>query len=277
MTPKATSEIDAATTPSPLPVIARLETDRFCDGCGYNLYTQAVHRDPRTQLLLCRCPECGRVHSVRDHATIGRVWLHRLGTLGLFAWILALLAVEFGLAMAQLGVTVGTLEELTTFGQTGVRIITSTQPGVVTIVGPSSNTVWRREAREEVDYYAPFLALMSGLAFTIGFLSATLLVVAAHHWRRWIYLLPVLLMPLAVGLLVWYLWGTDHPHLRAWSSRYVVWNGVANILGGVVGVYFGRPLARLLVTVLLPPRPRQVLAFLWRADGKSPPSPVRGV
>ena len=38
-----------------------------------------------------------------------------------------------------------------------------------------------------------------------------------------------------------------------------------------VGLLIGRPLGRIAVIALVPPRPRQFLAFLWLADGKTPP------
>lgn len=44
------------------PEISRVETDRFCFRCGYNLHQQSVRRDPRTEVLVSRCPECGTFH-----------------------------------------------------------------------------------------------------------------------------------------------------------------------------------------------------------------------
>jgi hypothetical protein len=53
--------------------------------------------------------------SARDGATAGRAWLQRLGTLALFFWIVAILVGMFAFGAAQFGISVGTLEELTTF------------------------------------------------------------------------------------------------------------------------------------------------------------------
>ena len=39
--------------------IASVELDRFCVGCGYNLRTLAVFADPRTEIPIVRCTECG--------------------------------------------------------------------------------------------------------------------------------------------------------------------------------------------------------------------------
>ena len=260
------------------PAVARIECDRFCDGCGYNLHTQVVRRDTRTQLLLCRCPECGRIHAVRDNVTAGRVWLQRLGTLALFVWMLVVVVGGFSLGAGQVGVTIGTLEELTTYRPTSMPVTTGPSPTTITISRPGrvaysggGNTIWQRQVREEIDYYGAFMALMLGLAFALGFALAVLMTVTMHHWPRGGYLVPVVCVPVLAGAIAWYAWSSDYAHLRGWAAWYVVLDGGANLLGGLVGVLVGRPFARLLATLILPPRLRQVAAFLWLADGKLPP------
>lgn len=39
----------------------------------------------------------------------------------------------------------------------------------------------------------------------------------------------------------------------------------------VAGVYLGRPMARMVVLIILPPKQRVFFAFLWDADGKALP------
>ena len=39
----------------------------------------------------------------------------------------------------------------------------------------------------------------------------------------------------------------------------------------VFGLMVGRPVARMLVQLLLPPRMRSSMAFLWLTDGREPP------
>jgi hypothetical protein len=39
-----------------------------------------------------------------------------------------------------------------------------------------------------------------------------------------------------------------------------------------VGLLLGRPVARALLRILVPPKPRQHLAFLWTIDGKRLPA-----
>ncbi len=252
------------------PTIALIETDRFCDGCGYNLRTQQVRRDPRTDLLLCRCPECGRFHPAREGTTAGHVWLRRLGTVLLFVWIVLLLSVGLGLGSAQLGINIATLEELTTYRHANITT-TVTPQGIVTITSSSGPTPWRREVDPQFEHYAEFIALMAGLSLALGFLLILVAVTAMHHWRRWGYYVLALAMPFAAGALAWKIWAMDNPHLAEWATMYVLGFSAAYLIGALLGIPLGRPLARLLATLLLPPRVRPVLSFLWLADGKEPP------
>ena len=120
------------------------------------------------------------------------------------------------------------------------------------------------------DDYA-FVAFMHGLSLVAGFVLALLAVVVLHHWPRWTFLIPVLLVPISAGLIVWLIWRAEAPHLLDWGTVYILTQAAAHLAGGLAGILFGRPLARLIVTLALPPRPRQVLAFLWLVDGKEPP------
>jgi hypothetical protein len=83
-------------------VIGRIETDTFCQSCGYNLHTQNVIRDERLDILVCRCPECGRYASAGQATAASRLWLNRLGTTFLTGWVFLLLLL-FGLCTLFLG------------------------------------------------------------------------------------------------------------------------------------------------------------------------------
>ncbi len=287
---RSEAELDAVLEFDRQPTVALVETDRFCDGCGYNLRTQPVRRDARTQLLLCRCPECGRFQPVRDGVTAGRVWLQRLGTLALFAWIITVLAVVFGLGAAQVGFTIIPLEKLTRYQRVAISTppawqsdgtdTQQTQSGLgpivisgmrINITQGGTTTTWRQVVRESYPHYQAFMTLMHGISFALGFLLTLLAVVVFHHWRRWGYLVPAILVPAATGLLVWYIWYYDNPHLCDWATTKIVGQAAAHLAGGLTGILLGRPFARLLVTLMLPPKIRQVLAFLWLADGKQLP------
>lgn len=43
-----------------------------------------------------------------------------------------------------------------------------------------------------------------------------------------------------------------------------------------MGIYFGRPIARSLLLMLVPPKTRQLFAFMWLCDGKPVPAARAG-
>ncbi len=253
------------------PLVARLETDRFCDHCGYNLHSQAVRRDARTGLLLCRCPECGSFHSARDGVTVGRIWRQRFGTLALFMWVLSVLGMTLILGLAQFGIIISTLEELTTYKEVPLSAAGPLRPNQQWAVNSSAGTVYMRQPQDVGRDEEHFRWLMFALSAVVGGTFATLLVVTMHHWRRFGYFVPVALLPAAAAALARWGWSLEAPRLSAWGDSYILGLASANLAAGLLGVRFGRPLARLVVMLVLPPRTRQVLAFLWLADGKTPP------
>lgn len=264
------------------PPVATIETDRFCDGCGYNLRTQPVRRDERTHILIVRCPECGRFAAAADAVTAARPWLHRLATLLLFGWVLFVLWIATLLCVAQGAITFLTLEERTTWE---VASTTSAPPTVITlpfnpatttaattITLPPPGTTYRlvMSPPDEDDAYV--IALAMAISLLLGFVTATLMVVAMHHWRRWVYVVPVLLIPAVVATIVSTDWNTSAPDLAAWGRPIILMHAACHLAGGLLGVLLGRPFARMLVCVLLPPRVRPALSFLWLADHKPPPA-----
>ena len=268
------------------PPVAYIETDRYCEGCGYNLRTQPVRRDARTRVLLCRCPECGGFQSVREGVTAGQVWLLRRGTVGLLVWIVTVRGGGYGWGAAQVGMTFVPLEELTTYRRVANPAPAQSQPATssssttfvsgrqITITQGGMVTTYTtgREVREHYPYYRAFMALMHGISFALGFVLMLMAVVVFHHWRRWGYLVPAVLVPALTGVLAWWIWWADCPNLIDWATPKVVGQAGAHLAGGLTGILLGRPFARLLVTLTLPGKLRQVLAFLWLADGKQPPA-----
>jgi hypothetical protein len=286
---QAEPELDPVLEFDRQPEVAFVETDRYCEGCGYNLRTQPVRREARTRVLLCRCPECGGFQPVREGITAGRAWLQRLGTLGLLLWIVTLLSVWFGLGAAQVGFAIIPLEELTRYrqvvipappaqsqpaagGATTTMTTTSGQRITITQSGTTTTTTYRREVREYYPYYRAFMALMHASSFGLGFLLTLIAVVVLHHWRRWGYLVSAVFVSLATGLLTWYVWSIECPHLLDWSEPIIARQSAAHLAGALTGILLGRPFARLLATLMLPGKLRQVLAFLWLVDGKRPPT-----
>ena len=74
-----------------------------------------------------------------------------------------------------------------------------------------------------------------------------------------------------VSALVWEIWQADMPELFDWGKQFIVGFAIVRLIGALLAVWAGRPLARLTVRILLPPRIRSTLAFLWLADGLEPP------
>jgi hypothetical protein len=260
--------------------VAFVEIDRYCAGCGYNLRTQAIRRDPRTQILITRCPECGCYHAAGDTTTAARVWLGRLGPLFLLAWLAVVLSAALGLFGLMASLSYGTLDELTTWqpisAATGLPAtqptITRTQGSwgttVITYTTPSRSLL---QVRPDPPHYAPFMALFAAGSFAVAGAMVLMLVVVFHHWRRWLYVLVAVAMPLAAAALVIAIWWDEAPHLLDWSLIYIGLHALVQLLGGLTGVAFGRPVARGLVRAFVPTSWRAPLAYLWLIDGKRPP------
>ncbi len=92
--------------PTPVGVI---ETDSFCDACGFNLHTQKVWRDPRLGFLVCRCPECGQHKPAAERTTAASAWLRRLGILGLLIW--GVIGVSFVIGVFMFGLVLHPMAE----------------------------------------------------------------------------------------------------------------------------------------------------------------------
>ena len=248
-----------------LPRVAEIEIDRFCDGCGYNLRTQAVRRDPRTEILLCRCPECARFHAATDQTTIAHPWLRRLAALLLVLWVSLIAGGVITLAIIEGAITVTTIEDL----------------GRSRYVYNYNRTRQRQYhpiqklplyATREYPRYHVEIGLMAALSLGTGFGGVALATVVCPHWPRWGYRLYAIGLPLLVALFVWAIFRLDSPRYLQWCNPYIMGHALIQILAGIPGMVTGRPLARLIIRITMSQRLRQALAFLWLVDGKSPPA-----
>ncbi|HEV7298103.1 MAG TPA: hypothetical protein VGN72_01980 [Tepidisphaeraceae bacterium] len=274
---------DAPPHVRPLERYVQLETDHFCD-CGYNLHGQIVTRDERLNFMVCRCPECGTWHPAGEGTSARRVWLNRIGLFALFAWILFATCVVLGLLLAMggmQGLHNATAVEWVQFLPDGTRVEWDLEQGqMVNSVTrqPLANTgflnIQSRRVfemqwdRQEVTWVI-FLNLVSCLLATSlgGFIA-----IAGWHVPRRRYLW-VALLPIAVAGVVYGLWRLERSH-DAFHVELLPWMGwcvALQVIFVLLGTVIGRPLARGLARVFVPPKPRQALAFLWRVDGKTPP------
>lgn len=251
-----------------LPAVACVEVDRFCEGCGYNLRTQAVRSEPRTRILVVRCPECGRYHSATDSTSAGRPWLRRLGLLLLFCWGAVIV---YGLAMVLIGqgaVVYHTLYALTTHRQ--IETVKSFPDGSMSIRIANAAL----EPVTDGGRYALTVLAAAAASFGLGFVAASIVVVVFHHWSRRSYLWLALTGPTLVAGVVFVAWWYEARHLFTWGLPHVVGQALVQSLGGIAGIFLGRPLVRLIVRALFPPGLRSPLAFLWLTDGLGPPKMV---
>lgn len=249
------------------PTIAYVETDRYCEHCGYNLRTQAVRRDPQTQILLTRCPECGRLHAAADTTGVTKLWLRRFALLLLVTWM-GLIAVGcLGTLALEATIIGATLDDFTTYDYSDRRSSGNTYVPPRLIV---KSFDWRPH------YPTQVLGFCGAAAALLGFITVFVAVVVFPHWRRGFYLFPVLAGPALVAGLALFFWRMNvleakAPELVGWSLPYIGGYMLMEMLGGLTALFCGRPLARGLVRMLLPSRLRAPFAYLWLADGKSPP------
>lgn len=251
-----------------LPAVACVEADRFCEDCGYNLRTQAVRREPRTRILLARCPECGRCHAANDSTSAARPWLRRLGLFLLLCWSALIICGAVMVLVGQGAVIYHTLYALTT--RRHVETV-KTLPGGSTFTWVTTGPV---EPMTDSPRYPLTILVAAVASFGLGIVAASIAVVVFHHWSRRSYLWLALTGPTVVAGVVCVAWWYEARHLFTWGLPHIVGQALAQMLGGMAGISLGRPLVRLIVRVLFPPGLRSPLAFLWLADGLRPPTMV---
>lgn len=249
------------------PLVGHIQTDSFCETCGYNLHTQPVMRDARLGILVSRCPECGRFNAAGRTTAANQPWLNRLAIALLLFWILFLL-VFFGLGTLFLGMTAyAHASEGTTFRQIQVPFpgnpkMTYTKFEQVVDDGTGKTAEQRAIERQQMIALVVFAAILSmivGGAFSVFFWHC-------RGLRRALALVP----PLIACGFARFIWTTDarNARLAHWGRWHIAQYAAWQIVWVLIGLFIGRPFARAALTILLPPKVRQHLAFLWTRDGK---------
>ena len=295
-------------TARPASITGRIETDAFCERCGFNLHRQPVVRDARLNILVTRCPECGAHQAAGRMTTSGRAWLSRVATVALTLWMCAVAAGILGGFLCSMGLTGGASETLVS-----KRYYVAGTGDEVTDDYASNGHVWRRAsdsqevplngdqvvarfqwipaiggpARPEnvfTGYDVPpqGLLVMSMIFGMLIFGCGTIAAAMTWFWRpgwRWAWLL----LPLLAGVAAIALnavsaparrysnYGLEIARTEGESLAYVAMIAVtlAQTVVLAAGLLVGRPLVRLFVSIVVPPRSRQLFAFLWHADGKT--------
>jgi hypothetical protein len=275
---------------APTPAIARtgvLEVDAFCVGCHYNLHGQVVTVDERLGIAVCRCPECGRFHPAGSGVTASSVWLRRFATLLLFVWVLIVLMVATAGFFAIAGIShssVAGYSDYRQVSQNGKPVVLGMVNGVQTWVEegtkiPATNIhseisltqfFTLHDADGTLNLGTPILCAVSVF---IGFILGTLVVTLFWHWPRgryfWCLLIP--LMPAGFLSLI-YSQNSGYEMIRAQIAGRIAGQTGLQCFGILLGVLVGRKVSRTVVRMLVPPKARQLLAFLWTVDGKAMPA-----
>ncbi len=198
---------------------------------------------------LCRCPHCDRVHEavVLRSATD---WAMQYRRLLLAGWIAVVLGSILAVASLEGAVTAYALEKMTTHGPFGLVV--------------------KRRVRVYADEYALVMTYLLSASLLVGLISGVLATIVLHHWRKAAVAVLLALIPAATGSGLAAFWHVQAPELFNWGLRQIFALTAVQVVGALVGVLAGRPLARGLVRLLLPPGWRRPLVFLWFADGKEP-------
>ncbi|HBS28777.1 MAG TPA: hypothetical protein DEB06_04850 [Phycisphaerales bacterium] len=228
-------------------LLGPVETDRFCESCGFNLRGLRVFRDGASKLILVQCSECGTLHPASSLTTNARgAWFRRLASALLVAWMLFILWCTFITGVIEVALQMATIETLR--------------------LNRPSSEVWVLARK-----HAMALGWYFFLSLSLPATAITVFSVAAHHWKKWGYFVIAVALPIAPALVIWQIVRNEFPDSYPRTTNVRMLHTGTQILGGLLGAAFGRPIARLLATLFIPPRTRQALGFLWLADGKTPP------
>lgn len=297
------SESDVRVSLADQPTVSLVEGDRLCVWCGFNLAGQRIVREPRYGLLVSQCPECGGVAALQEYPVLGK-WAQRWGAILAGLWFLLISGGVIATGATIFGVTLGATQEgAEEYGDfIAERYEEDAASGVGGAAGRSVqswNSIeaswWDEQDRwallREAGGYrkvvareaAPLWIALAVVCFLAGGLGG---VVMMH--ARGARLATVVVAPLGVaaafgaiafGQILSRTGGT----LSAWDAAVeqtwwisVAVSAVVATIAMEIGLFSGRPLARLAAKVFLPPRLRSSLAALWIADGLDPPRPNPG-
>ncbi len=289
-------------TSPPEPRIGEVVGDRLCATCGFNLAGQVITRERHYNMLIARCPECGSAAALQEYPQLGR-WANRLGYLLAAAYLVVVLGLICGSGGLMFGLAMGTTEiasqkfvsHLVQIQQMRAQASTGPQP---------ANWTWQANYVQDRDWWAAADkwqifqeagGFADGVEWSAGLLLITVVLsgmalgmvfaVAMPHLKSWRRLLvpgAVVLLGLTLLLVVSIVTRTQQNWFYPQWAGPVVFRPVVVpptlCVGGVAilaGMCVGRPVARWLLPILLPPRLRGPMAFLWLVDGRPMPRNVR--
>lgn len=277
-----------------------LAGDRACIACGFNLSGQTIVKEPHYGMFIVRCPECGVAASLQEYPLLGK-WAGRLGAALVGVWVLGVLAGAVIAAMTIWGFSDTLADDLSSHY---AGLITEAARKNAEAQGPNPSPAtpnFNRNAFDEAwwDALPPskFFADSGGWAgavhwralwmlipeiLVLGAMGVAWSVLLSHlRWRGALVFAVVvgmlgvafMLIEYASGTSSWY-WNPGYQKAKAQIGWPLSPIGVVVGIGAIwAGMLIGRPIARGLVLLFLPPRLRAPLSFLWITDGKPLPRP----
>ena len=300
------SDSSQATTSGREERVSVLVGDRLCTKCGYNLTGQAVVREPHYGMLIVRCSECATVASVQEYPLLGR-WAGRWAMLGAATWFAASTVFLLATGSAIIGSAMSVVDTASrplalTIAEHHLAWLQEQDPDSI---GPQLQWQLSMGPQTYVSLDPNWWATQDLAALLVeaggwtggadwsalgswGWLSVYILaagcfwaVLLAHLRRKWLVLFSLLPVGIA-SLFAIAIYAGDTTAVGGWvTAMTVAEQQLGPIFCGLsiafaliplnLGLFFGRPLTRLLIRALLPPRLRSSLALLWTTDGLDPP------
>jgi hypothetical protein len=282
-------------------IVGIIRGDRVCIACGFNLCGQRIVREPRYNLLIARCPECGQAAALQEYPLLGR-WANRWAATLAGLWLMGFFALSIGCGMAIFGLAVGTTAINgdavgNRIAEAHVQWWADTNPTAPSINpwspinmawwdGADHGAFFERAGGVSMLLWRSSQTTWLGLLFAMIPIGALASVALLGVSRGRLALASV--FPLVVAALVSVVYGRSVVTSASVQSPgaddlafAMVWPWTIPTtiaLGGVflvIGMLTGRPLARLLARTALPNRFVQALAVLWTSEGLDPPGPRR--
>jgi MFS family permease len=141
---------------------------------------------------------------------------------------------------------------------------------VYTLDSQPQSAPWYWDRRRHFNWWV--FAAVTGMAAGIALVSGILMVTFLWHWRQRGYRLALLLpFVIAAALVGYFVLDDMYEEIFWWAVRVALGYALLEALFMALGIKIGRPIARGLLRMFVPPKPRQHFAFLWQVDGKTPP------
>ncbi len=193
--------------------------------------------------------------------------MRRLASILLFLWVAVVTVATFGFCIGAFSLSLASVEAFT-FGE-------SVPYGTHQWRYVQHLTSWEESGNydKNTNGFATMLSISTG-SLVLGFIAGVLCVTLIWHWQRPRYLW-VMIIPLAPALMLGIIYHNipNYDGIRIDSMLHVLSQTGIQSLGILSGVIFGRKVSRAIVKAIIPPKPRQALAFLWRVDNLEPPKP----